>query len=276
MLVIAGIFTMTLALFLASCANTAWQIVSTQGILFGLGGIMLNFVHMSIFPEWFEKRQGEAMGIIWLGFRVGALAFPLICQWLLDRHGYEQTLRVLIAPMLALLVPSIVLFRGRYPAAGAATTQSHAPVSKLTALRTPNILFYLFVSLLFNFVVDVPKMFIMTFGADLNVPNSGRALAFSLHVLCNMLGTYGLGWLSDTMSYESLVAGCAVSTSLVHFLVWGYAKTKFGLFMYAIASGLASGGSLCLCFCLTQFLIFVIRLYQLPVLPLLGSFRQEP
>lgn len=245
MLVIAGIFTMTLALVLASCADTAWQIVLTQGVLFGIGGIMLNFVHVSIFSEWFEKRRGEAMGIIWLGFRVGALIFPLICQWLLEKHGYETTLRVLIAPMLALLLPSIVLFRGRYPTASVATnqTQSHPPISKLTALRTPNVMIYLVVALLFDFVINVPKMFITTFGADLKLHRSDQAIALSLHVLCNMLGTYGLGWLSDSMFYESLIGGCAVSTSLVHFLIWGYAKTKFGVFLYAIASGLSSGGS---------------------------------
>ena len=244
MLVIAGIFTITLALVLASCADTAWQIVSTQGILFGVGGIMLNFVHVSIFSEWFEKRQGEAMGIIWLGFRVGALFFPLVCQWLLDKHGYEKTLRVLIAPMLALLAPSIVLFRGRYPTASVTNSaQSHPPISKLAALRTPNVMIYLVVSLLFDFVVNVPKMFITTFGADLNLHTSDQALALSLHVFCNMLGTYGLGRLSDSMFYESLISGCAVSTSLAHFLIWGYAKTKFGVFIYAIASGLASGGS---------------------------------
>lgn len=241
-IVIAGISTMMLAVILASCADTAWQIVLTQGVLFGIGGIMLNFVHVSIFSEWFDKRKGEAMGIIWLGYRLGALVFPLICQWLLDKHGYERTLRVLIAPMLALLVPSIVLFRGRYPATAMLAKPAHPQVSKLAALRTPSVMIYLLITLLFGFVVNVPKMFITTFGADLKLDTSDRALALSLHVLCNMLGTYGCGWLSDSVFYEGLIGGCAVSTSLAHFLIWGFAKTKFGLFMYAIASGLASGG----------------------------------
>lgn len=62
---------------LASCATEAWQIFFTQGILYGVGGIFLNFVHVSIFPEWFDKRKGQAMGVIWLGYRAGGLAFPL-------------------------------------------------------------------------------------------------------------------------------------------------------------------------------------------------------
>ncbi|KAK3176619.1 hypothetical protein OEA41_007942 [Lepraria neglecta] len=73
-LVLVGISIMMLSLLLASCAAEAWQIVLTQGILYGIGGIFLNFVHVSIFSEWFDKKKGQAMGLIWLGYRVGGLA----------------------------------------------------------------------------------------------------------------------------------------------------------------------------------------------------------
>ena len=233
---------MTVSMILASSASKAWQIVLTQGILFGVGGIMLNFVHVSVFPEWFDKKKGQAMGIIWLGYRVGALVFPLICQWLLYQHGFEKTLHVLIAPMLALLVPSILLLRGRYRAATVVSIPVQPPVSKLAALRTPNVMFYLFVSLLFAFVINVPKMFIMAYGVDLKLSTSNQALALSLYTLGNMLGTYALGWLSDSLFYDGLMSASAISTSLVHFLVWGFAKTKITLFTYAIIVGLTSGG----------------------------------
>ena len=243
-LVIAGIITMTIATILASYASRAWQIVLTQGILFGIGGIMLNFVHVSVFSEWFEKKQGQAMGLIWLGYRVGALVFPLICQWLLYQHGFRKTLHVLIAPMLALLLPSIILLRGRYRVAGVVSKPVQPPVSKLTALRAPNVIFYLFVILLFDLAVNVPKMFIVAFGVDVDLNISDQALALSLHTLGNMLGTYALGWLSDRHSYENLMSASAISTSLIHFTIWGFAKTKITLFTYAIAVGLTSGGKI--------------------------------
>lgn len=242
MIVIAGIFTMTIAIILASYASKAWHIVLAQGILFGIGGIMLNFVHVSVFPEWFEKRQGQAMGLIWLGYRVGALVFPLICQWLLYRHGFKKTLHVLIAPMLALLMPSIILLRGRYRVAAVISKPVQPPVSKLTALKAPSVIFYLFVNILFSLVINVPKMFIVTFGVDISLTVSDQALALSLHTLGNMLGTYALGWLSDTLFYEGLMSASAISTSLIHFLVWGFVKTKIALFTYAIIVGLTSGG----------------------------------
>ncbi|KAF2180471.1 MFS general substrate transporter [Zopfia rhizophila CBS 207.26] len=243
LLVIIGIAIMIVAIFMASCATTAWQIVLTQGILFGCGGIILNFVHVSVFIEWFtEEKQSQAMSIIWAGYRVGELAFPPVCQWLLDKHGYEETLRVLIAPMLALLLPSIMLLRGRYPVAQVTTEPPSPPGSKLAALRSPNVLFHLLISLMLDLVINVPTMFVTRFGADIGLGTPDIALALSVYTLCNLVGTTVFGWISHSGNYESLLALCAVTTSLSHLLIWGFTTTKFGLFGYAIAAGISSGG----------------------------------
>ncbi|KAL2047472.1 hypothetical protein ABVK25_011499 [Lepraria finkii] len=241
-LVLVGILIMMLSLLLASCATEAWQIVLTQGILYGIGGIFLNFVHVSIFSEWFDKKKGQAMGLIWLGYRVGGLGFPPVCQWLLEKHGFEQTLRVLIAPMLALLLPCLVLFRGRYPAATVISKPTQPTISKIEALRTPSVLFYLIASSLFGFVTNVPMMFITKFGADLGLNASDRALSLSMVFASNMLGTYVFGRLSDKGFHQWLMGTSALSASLIHFVLWGFIKTKYGVFAYAVCIGLASGG----------------------------------
>ena len=233
---------MLLSLVLASYAREAWHIVLTQGILYGIGGILLNFVHVSIFSEWFDKKQSKAMSIIWLGYRVGGLAFPLICQWLLDQHGYEKTLRVLLAPMLALLLPTVVLFRGRYPASTVISKPIQPPVSKLATLRKPSVAFYLVIALLFAFVTNVPMMFITKFSVDIKLDTSDQALALSLVFGSNIIGTYIIGQLSDQGFNEGLMGASAVSASLIHFLMWGLAKSKYSVFTYAICIGLTNGG----------------------------------
>lgn len=241
-LVLIGIAIMLLSLVMASCAREAWQIVLTQGILYGIGGILLNFVHVSIFSEWFDKKQSQAMSIIWLGYRVGGLAFPLICQWLLDQHGYEKTLRVLLAPMLALLLPTVVLFRGRYPASTVISKPVQPPVSKLATLRNPSVAFYLIVALLFAFVTNVPMMFITKFSADIKIDTPDQALALSLVFGSNIVGTYIIGQLSDRGFNQGLMGASAVLASLIHFLMWGLAKTKVSVFIYATCIGLTNGG----------------------------------
>lgn len=241
-LVVTGIFIMVGSVFLASCANTDWQVVLCQGVLFGIGGILLNFVHVSICPEWFDKKRGQAMGIIWTGYRLGALAFPPICQWLLDRHGFEECLRVLIGPMLALLLPSIMLLRGRYHAATVISQAPEPSVSKLQALRQPSVLFYLVAALLWDLVINVPTMFITTFAADLQLSPADQALSYSLIQISHILGTYGCGWLSDQLFHDGILGGIAVVTGLTHFLLWGFCQSRISLFIYALVTGFVGGG----------------------------------
>lgn len=118
-------------------------------------------------------------------------------------------------PMLALLMPSLVLFHGRYPAARVVSEHSQPAISRMQALRTPNVLFYLVVSLLFSSVTDAPMMFVTTFGADLNLDASDRALALFLVFASNMLGTYLLGRPSDRIFHQGLMGASSLSASLI-------------------------------------------------------------
>lgn len=242
LIVLAGIFTITFSMFFASYATAAWQIVLLQGVLFGAGGIMLNFVHVTASITWFDKKLSLAMGIIWLGWRVGSLGFPLICQWLLETHGYETTLRVLIAPMLALLLPSVFLLRGRYPVAAVVSKPSKPKPSKLDLLRRPKVAFYLLVATLFYTVVYVPLTFISRYGKDIGISRSDQAIAHALLVLSLMPGTYVVAWLSNDGFHPYLISCSAIISSLGHFLLLGFCKNRTLLFAYAVAIGLSSGG----------------------------------
>lgn len=239
-----GIVMIVLSLLLASYATKPYHILLSQGVLFGIGGVLLNYVHVSALSEWFDKKKGRAMGFIWLGYRVGSLVFPLVCQALLDRHGFSATLRVLIAPILTLLLPSIVCLKGRYHASTVIITPTVSRVSKLQALRTPSVLLYLVVAVCYALVLNVPKMFIMAYGADLSMSRWDQAMALALHQLMTMVGTYSFGLLSESTSWKGLLSLSAVSTSLMHFIVWGFAKDKFALSTYAAGVGLTVGGML--------------------------------
>ena len=91
-------------------------------------------------------------------------------------------------------------------------------------------------------------MFITSYAAAIRIKAADQALALSLLALSDMVGTYVLGALSDNVSYQVLMAVCAILTSLAHFLLWGFAKTKLGVFVYAIAVGITSGGKYTIAF----------------------------
>lgn len=241
-LIFLGIGIILFSLLWASWASTSWEVFVSLGISFGIGGIILNFVHVSVFSEWFDKKRGQAMGIVWLGYRFGALGLPLICQYLLEMHGYEKTIQVLIAPALALLVPSILLLRGRFPSSSVQSNPVEPTVSKRTAIRAPSVLFHLLAGTLFYAVVTVPKMFIMAYAADMGLKASEQVYAFVILIMSTMVGTYVLGWLSDLIAFEGLVCLAALATSASHLFIWGFARQKLVLYIYALLVGLSIGG----------------------------------
>lgn len=58
---------MSLSLVLASFANTVWQLVLTQGVMFGTGGCLLLYTTVYFLDGWFVKRKGLAFGILCTG-----------------------------------------------------------------------------------------------------------------------------------------------------------------------------------------------------------------
>lgn len=85
-------------------------------------------------------------------------------------------------------------------------------------------------------------MFITKFSADIKLDTSDQALALSLVFGSNIVGTYIIGQLSDKGFNETLMGTSAVLASLIHFLMWGLAKGKVLVLIYAVCIGLTSGG----------------------------------
>ncbi|KAL8680718.1 MAG: hypothetical protein Q9186_003117 [Xanthomendoza sp. 1 TL-2023] len=56
-----GLIIMSLALVASSFAQTVWQLIITQGLLYALGGCMLYMPTMQYLDEWFVNRKGFAL-----------------------------------------------------------------------------------------------------------------------------------------------------------------------------------------------------------------------
>jgi MFS transporter, MCT family, solute carrier family 16 (monocarboxylic acid transporters), member 10 len=243
LMVVIGVSIIVASTMVASYAGSAVSILLAQGVMFGVGGIILNFVHVSIFPEWFDKKQSQAMSIIWLGYRFGALGWPLICQALLQRIGFGSTLRVLVSAMIALLLPSVFLLRGRYPTSAVSSRPAKPGVSKIGLLRDPCTLFYLMCTLLFSTQMYIPLLFIMKIGADLGLDHIEQGIAQSLLTFALMLGTYATGAVSNEKFRPLLLALTAFSSAFSNLFFLGFCKSKAMLFTYALSIGMSSGGT---------------------------------
>lgn len=99
---------MSLGLGLASLCMQVYQLLLTQGLLYGIGSSLLYFPILSVAPEYFAAHRGSAMGFILSGAGIGGLVFSPIVRALIAAIGPRWTLRVLAFLVTALGLPIAV------------------------------------------------------------------------------------------------------------------------------------------------------------------------
>lgn len=64
-----GLALMAVALMASSFAQTVWQLILTQGVLYAVAGTMLYYPVILFLDEWFVRRKGLVFGIVWVSYR---------------------------------------------------------------------------------------------------------------------------------------------------------------------------------------------------------------
>ncbi|KAJ1661609.1 hypothetical protein GGF38_003540, partial [Coemansia sp. RSA 25] len=97
---LTGTVICSVALLLASFTNALWQLVLTQGIMFGIGAACIFSPSVSLPAQWHEKRRPLATGIAVAGSGAGGMIFTAATQEMMDSIGYKWTLRALALILL--------------------------------------------------------------------------------------------------------------------------------------------------------------------------------
>ncbi|PWN50848.1 MFS general substrate transporter [Violaceomyces palustris] len=72
-----------------------WQFVLVHGIIFGIGGSMIFLPSLTIVNQYFDKKRGQAMGVIIGAASLGGVVWPLILQSLFDsKLGFQWGTRL--------------------------------------------------------------------------------------------------------------------------------------------------------------------------------------
>jgi MCP family monocarboxylic acid transporter-like MFS transporter 10 len=92
------------ATFLAAECKTVWQLVLCQGFAIGGSAGFIFLPALSIVTTWFDKRRGQAYGVVAVGSSVGGTVLPIALRKLLVAVGFKWTVRTLAFIFLALLI----------------------------------------------------------------------------------------------------------------------------------------------------------------------------
>ncbi len=110
-----GIFVAGTTTFFISYVQKPWEFYLLYGIIGALG--MIGFgglvTHTTI-AKWFIRMRGRAMGIATLGVSVSGMLFIPITHYMIEHHGWRNSLRVMgIIILCTALIPAIVFIRRR-------------------------------------------------------------------------------------------------------------------------------------------------------------------
>ncbi|KAI9474660.1 major facilitator superfamily domain-containing protein [Coemansia mojavensis] len=101
------------ALLLASFTHALWQLVVTQGVMFGLGAACIFSPSVSLPAQWHDKTRPLATGIAVAGSGAGGMIFSAITQKMMESLGHKWTLRALSLIFLCISGTSGMFYKQR-------------------------------------------------------------------------------------------------------------------------------------------------------------------
>lgn len=85
-----------------------WQLLLTQGLIYGVGASLLYFPILAVAPEYFDAHRGSAMGFILSAAGVGGLVYAPAARAMLDSLGAAWTLRIFGIANFAICIPVVL------------------------------------------------------------------------------------------------------------------------------------------------------------------------
>lgn len=228
-----------LALLAASLANSVEQLIATQGVMYGLGFLILTYPIIDMVSEWWIFRKGMAFGLISAASGLTGIVMPFILDALLQRFGHRITLRACAVAMVILSAPLIPSLKGRLPQSETAQT----PKTDLSFLGKPLFWIYGCATTVQGLGFFIPSIFIPSYAHTLGLPSQQGALSLALMATAQTLGQFAFGWLSDKTIPVSILAGsCCVVAAVATTTLWGLAKSLPVLVIYSIVYGFFAYG----------------------------------
>jgi MFS family permease len=221
-------------LIAGSFTTSVTGLILTQGVMYGIGFILLTYPILSMVDEWWVTRKGMAFGLITSAAGASGVVMPFIINALLGRYGYQTTLRALGIGMLVLTGPLIPSFKGRLP-----ISEHSTPVRvNWDFLGKPLFYVYGLSTLIQGLGLFFPALYLPSYATSIGLSSTQGALALAVMSLAQLIGQFAFGWLTDKkIPVSGLAVACSLVTTIATFALWGMAKSLGLLVAFSLLYG---------------------------------------
>ncbi|CAK4001245.1 Monocarboxylate transporter 4 [Lecanosticta acicola] len=237
---VLGLVIMAVGLAAASFCNSVLGLIATQGVVYGIGSILLYFPANLFLDEWFVARKGLAFGTMWAGTGCAGVIVPFVMEWLLGKYGFRIALRVWVVVTLVVATPCLFLVKPRLPVT---TANALRPQDFAFFKRVPFWIF-MFGNIAYSLGIFLPSLWMPSYAAATGLPAYAGPLSLAFYNGGYSLGGIFLGHVADRVSHISIVISItAIGSTLAAFVLWGFAMSQGMLYCFAILWGIFGGGN---------------------------------
>ncbi|KFH48235.1 transporter-like protein [Hapsidospora chrysogenum ATCC 11550] len=256
-----GTITQLLAIFLASLAKEYYQILLSQGVLFGISMALVTNPSLAVVSRRLPHRRGAAFGLTIGGSSVGGITWPIMLLQLLYRRdiGYGWTMRAVGFVMMVPLAIACLTVTSP-PTVSAETTplenkdgaprggESNSVDEKdrpnkidFSILKNGAFLFLCLGLSLTYLGLVVPLFYLSAYAVERGTSADAAFYLLSGLNAASFFGRVLPGILADKWGHFNTLITMTVLSSVVAFS-WTAAESLGGLVVLFLAYGFASGG----------------------------------
>ena len=224
------------ALVLASFATHVWHLWITQGAMYGASWVLCYTPFLIMLNDWFVKKRGLAIGILFGASGVAGLVLPFILEALLGRYGFRITLRVYGAAIVIIGGPGLLYLRTRAP-----PSETAAPKTDYTFMRNQHFWFFAAAIMFQGLGFFLPNTFLPSFADALGLSKTHGDLLLAMTALAQVSGQMAMGYFSDKFNaYIPITVSVLIQAAAV-LVLWGPAKGFGRLAAFAASWGFSAG-----------------------------------
>lgn len=233
-----GALMIFVSLGLASYSKYYWQLLLTQGVLYGISCGLAFFPALTIISSYFDVKKGLATGLAVSGSGFGGLLMAPLARYLLSTQGIQWTLRILAIVSGVVVFACSFVLRPRL----SVTLKEKGTFDFWAVIRDARFLRLSSLTVLISFGYFIPFFFIPKFAVENRMEPSEGALIIGLMQGASAIGRITLGLIADRLGHINTLWACVTLAGTSVITIWPFGTTFPVLLLFGLTYGLSVGG----------------------------------
>lgn len=212
----------TIGFLLASRITALWQLYVIWGVIMGIGNACGYLPLMSTIARWFATKRTTAIGITIAGFATGAIIWPPVTQWIIEKTSWQEAFLILGIISAVGMIP-LAQFLKTSPQSMKVQPYGHDKLSPQQiqlpldgglslgeAVKTAR--FWLWGPIIFCFFTSLNVLYvhIVAHARDIGIPPIIAASTLSIIAGSSIIARLTIGTISDRVGTKTALAGAMV------------------------------------------------------------------